>query len=350
MDGNVPQRAALDRLRQDWPFEQPPETPVVTARGIAEGWASIVHVARDAGGEGWEFFGKVPPKAEDRVSLALGEIAELDPSILPLADLLPGGRAWRRDAQGGWKRTGAQPVMEVPAFGVPAGATVLVSPAVLERGAPVLHASHLRSDPAWLFAASSERGGAIRSATLSEVLARDASVSELADLPPGWHASRASAGEKWVTYSEPEAKSIELPRGLPGSGTRAWLIASLVLAFLASGLPFEADARTVSYGWWKLLTGWIFVLRGETLVWLSAPLMLAAWICLGTRHRPSAVVLCVLALAAALPFIAGPTLTYGWGEHIRRLPQTPQIGYYVWLGAIVAALVGSLRLPSRAGT
>lgn len=42
--------------------------------------------------------------------------------------------------------------------------------------------------------------------------------------------------------------------------------------------------------------------------------------------------------------IVGPTLRFGWGEHMYALKQQPEVGYYVLLGAIVAALMGGVLL------
>jgi hypothetical protein len=125
---------------------------------------------------------------------------------------------------------------------------------------------------------------------------------------------------------------------------KTWLAISLVLCVFALVLPFEADSRSVSTGWSKVLFGWWFVLTGDTLVWLSGPLALLAWICIALRKPDAAIALALGALLIALPFITGPTLEYGWGEHIRRLPQRPQLGYFLWLGAIAATLASAIFL------
>jgi hypothetical protein len=130
---------------------------------------------------------------------------------------------------------------------------------------------------------------------------------------------------------------------------KTWLAMSLILCVLALLLPFESDIRTSSAGWWKALTGWWFLLTGDTLVWLSVPLALLAWICIALGKRDAAIGFALGALLIGLPFITGPSLEYGWGEHIRRLPQRPQLGYFVWLGAIAAALASALLLKQKAG-
>lgn len=123
-----------------------------------------------------------------------------------------------------------------------------------------------------------------------------------------------------------------------------WLLISLGLSGLALYLPFESDSNGVVPGLHKLLTGWFFVLSFQTPVWLAAPLLFCAWIFLAARWARSALWSGGLALAAALPFITGPTLRFGWGEHMYALKQQPEVGYYVLLGAIVAALMGGVLL------
>jgi hypothetical protein len=143
------------------------------------------------------------------------------------------------------------------------------------------------------------------------------------------------------------AKGWEILRGVlrPRSWEgKFWLLLSFALCGFALFQPFESDVGGSSPTWWKLLFGWFFVWAGETLVWLSAPLLLGAWIALGVKKPNGAMVLAALALGIALPFLYRPVLTYGWGEHIYRRAQTPEIGYFLALGAMLAALVGGIRM------
>jgi hypothetical protein len=150
--------------------------------------------------------------------------------------------------------------------------------------------------------------------------------------------------EYWIPQERPGSR----PRPILASH-KTWLAMSFILCVVALFLPFESDTRTVSPGWWKALTGWFFVLAGDTLVWLSGPLALLAWACIALRRPDAAIGFAVGALLIALPFITGPSLEYGWGDHIRRLPQRPELGYFFWLGALAATLISAILLQRKTG-
>lgn len=138
--------------------------------------------------------------------------------------------------------------------------------------------------------------------------------------------------------------------GRISSSYGVWWVMSVVLFVGMLLLPFESDRHSSSDGWMKLLSGWIFILRGETFVWLAFPLTLLTWIFIALRKPTAATASSILALVIALPFLASPKLTYGWGDNVRSLAQQPEWGYYALLGAIVAALICSIRikhLPPR---
>jgi len=123
-----------------------------------------------------------------------------------------------------------------------------------------------------------------------------------------------------------------------------WLVIASVLFGVGLFVPFESDARMSSIGLMKLLFGWLFL--GDTLVWLAFPLTLIAWASIGLRNARAAVTFSALALLNALPFLAGPKIQYGWGDTMRSLAQTPEIGYFLLLAAIGATLIASIKLKS----
>jgi hypothetical protein len=88
----------------DWPFEDPPNTAAITTRPVIEDGAPILLVTHDLEDGGWQFlWGTTDDQAEARV-VGLGRICARDASLLELADLPEGWRAWRTDARAPWQR------------------------------------------------------------------------------------------------------------------------------------------------------------------------------------------------------------------------------------------------------
>jgi hypothetical protein len=79
----------------DWPFDQPPNCAVITLRSIVSGGEPIVRVSHDADDHGWQFLGACDADADDAAVVSLGSIVKRDPSVLEVADIPPGWRAWR---------------------------------------------------------------------------------------------------------------------------------------------------------------------------------------------------------------------------------------------------------------
>ena len=68
---------------------------------------------------------------------------------------------------------------------------------VLE-GAPILLVTHDAEDGGWQFlCGTTEDPGDARVVGLGQMYRRDATLGDLADLPEGWRASRAAAGQSW---------------------------------------------------------------------------------------------------------------------------------------------------------
>ncbi len=80
----------------------------------------------------------------------------------------------------------------------------LTTSAVLERGLPVLRVVHYLEDEDWAFTCGTTNDPADgRIVAMEEALGLDPTLAEVADLPPGWGASRSQAGGSWVRHALP---------------------------------------------------------------------------------------------------------------------------------------------------
>jgi hypothetical protein len=87
-----------------WPFNQPRNCGALTTRQILDGSEPILFVSHDADDHGWQFIGISPALVSDGRIVCLEEIVRLDPTVLEVADLPPGGRAIRAEGGGQWSR------------------------------------------------------------------------------------------------------------------------------------------------------------------------------------------------------------------------------------------------------
>ena len=92
----------------DWPFAAPKNLAVITTRSIVVEGKPILIVSRDEDDDGWQFLDGSTPDEANAMVVSLYSMVQLDPSILPLFDLLPGWQAWREDANAVWQ-LGRQP-------------------------------------------------------------------------------------------------------------------------------------------------------------------------------------------------------------------------------------------------
>lgn len=82
---------------------------------------------------------------------------------------------------------------------------------VLNGKSPVLYVGHEVSDGMWHFSGSGEvTGEQLRLVPLADVVKRDASLDELADLPLGWFAERETREAPWVRQPSYSAEWDEL--------------------------------------------------------------------------------------------------------------------------------------------
>jgi len=87
-----------------WPFDQPRNCAVLTMRQVLEEREPILLVSHDDDNHGWQFIGSSDANVDDARVVALEEIVTLDPTVLAVADLLPGWQAVRNSIAEGWTR------------------------------------------------------------------------------------------------------------------------------------------------------------------------------------------------------------------------------------------------------
>lgn len=88
-------------------------------------------------------------------------------------------------------------------FADPRNVAVFTTRQVFGSGQPILRVTHDAEDGAWQFhAGDSARAADAMVVALEEVLARDVSIAELADLPLGWRAERAAVGQPWSRHPQ----------------------------------------------------------------------------------------------------------------------------------------------------
>lgn len=97
-----------------WRFPEPPGSEVVVLERILEGESAILLVTHDEDEPAWQFLDGDHVFEEDAVVACLGEIAQLDPTVIELADLPVGSHAWRAAAGGPWRRGEGEPPLELP--------------------------------------------------------------------------------------------------------------------------------------------------------------------------------------------------------------------------------------------
>jgi hypothetical protein len=82
---------------------------------------------------------------------------------------------------------------------------------IIKKRTPILYVAHEESDGGWQFLT----GGDLPEkkdwllVALSEIVAVDPTIKELADLPLGYSATRAGPGETWQKWKSPEIDDEE---------------------------------------------------------------------------------------------------------------------------------------------
>jgi hypothetical protein len=87
-----------------WPFDRPRDCAVFVTREVINREEPILLVTHDVDDHGWQFIGPTDGTAANARIIALSEAVQLDPSVLQLADLPVGCRAWRDSPEDQWRR------------------------------------------------------------------------------------------------------------------------------------------------------------------------------------------------------------------------------------------------------
>jgi hypothetical protein len=87
-----------------WPFDQQKNCAVLTTTHIIKERNDILYVFHDEDDHGWQFHYGGNKSASDAMVVALEEIVALDPSVLEIADLPVGWKAWRSKRGASWQR------------------------------------------------------------------------------------------------------------------------------------------------------------------------------------------------------------------------------------------------------
>lgn len=86
-----------------WSFEEPPDCAVITLVSIVRQGKPVLYARNDA--DGWQFLDGEDVRIEDAMVIGLGEMIQLDRSLLALADLPTDWCAWRDTPEEPWHRS-----------------------------------------------------------------------------------------------------------------------------------------------------------------------------------------------------------------------------------------------------
>ncbi len=88
----------------NWPFDQPRNCATFTTTHVMRDGHDITYVFHNADDHGWQFHWAGEKDLADSMVVCLSEIVDHDPSVLEVADLPPGWRAWRERRGAEWHR------------------------------------------------------------------------------------------------------------------------------------------------------------------------------------------------------------------------------------------------------
>jgi hypothetical protein len=91
----------------DWKFADPPNVAAIVDRRVITGSAFIAIVSHDADDGAWQFLTNLPISDADAALVGLQSVTQVDPSVIELADLPLGWRAWRTEKASAWQRSRA---------------------------------------------------------------------------------------------------------------------------------------------------------------------------------------------------------------------------------------------------
>ena len=84
-----------------WVFDKPPSTLVVTQRLVIEKKTPILFVVHDKEGD-WQFLSSEPSRIDQVFELPFEELVAIDSTVVQVARLERGWKAWRPDRQSPW--------------------------------------------------------------------------------------------------------------------------------------------------------------------------------------------------------------------------------------------------------
>lgn len=88
-------------------------------------------------------------------------------------------------------------------FDQPRNCAIITLRSIVFDGEPILHISHDKEDHGWQFFGLQKADLADAAVVgLEEIVNHDPTVLEIANLPPGWHAWRASESSPWQCSPE----------------------------------------------------------------------------------------------------------------------------------------------------
>lgn len=90
----------------EWSFTDPPNLAVIVDRSVVEGRDWVACVYHDADDGTWQFRASaaVPTNEADVMLIGLRSAAKIDPTVVELANLPVGWRAWRDTKDSEWHR------------------------------------------------------------------------------------------------------------------------------------------------------------------------------------------------------------------------------------------------------
>ena len=87
-----------------WPFDQPRNCATFTTTHVMKDGCDIIYVFHDEDDHGWQFHYAGEKDIADTMVVCLEEIVAHDPTVLEIADLEPGWKAWREKRGAPWRK------------------------------------------------------------------------------------------------------------------------------------------------------------------------------------------------------------------------------------------------------
>lgn len=89
--------------KRNWLFKDPKDIAVFTTRHVVIEGKSILYVYHDEDDGAWQFHSGDTSTTEDMMVVGLGEIVDIDPAVMKLANLPLGWVAYRENTKSPWQ-------------------------------------------------------------------------------------------------------------------------------------------------------------------------------------------------------------------------------------------------------